>query len=143
MTAVERFMSRVQVSPGCWLWQGELTEKGYGRLVVDGRRHRAHRLSYEIFVGAIPAGMLVCHRCDTPGCVRPSHLFAGSPSDNSRDMWVKGRGVGRSRLDRDDAAEVRRAVMAGEPKKAIARRLGVAPKTVRDIAQGRTWKIGE
>jgi hypothetical protein len=83
----------------CWLWQGGTNGNGYGH--VSGRwkgKYRAwlvHRLSYEIAYGPIPEGMCVCHRCDTPRCANPAHLFLGTQSDNHKDMENKGRARGR------------------------------------------------
>lgn len=75
---------------GCWLWTGGLS-KGYGN-IMDGTRCRlAHRVSYELFVGEIPKGKQVLHRCDVPCCINPRHLFLGTRSDNMRDCFQKGR----------------------------------------------------
>lgn len=72
---------------GCWEWQGQRNEKGYGYW----RGKRAHRHSWEQANGVIPAGMFVMHVCDNPPCVRPDHLAIGTAADNTADMLAKGR----------------------------------------------------
>ena len=75
---------------GCWIWTGaEL--KGYGRMVVNGKYLRAHRISWELYRGPIPDGLLVLHHCDVPACVNPDHLYLGSDLDNMRDRLRRGR----------------------------------------------------
>jgi hypothetical protein len=75
----------------CWVWQGYRNEHGYGRLWAPKRY--VHRAAYEAFVGPIPAGLNVLHRCDNPPCCNPAHLFLGTRADNARDMLAKGRGA--------------------------------------------------
>lgn len=75
-TDADRITSKVAVSDaGCWEWTGFINENGYGK-VNDGkgRMVRAHRLSYEAFVGPIPDGMTIDHLCRVRHCVNPEHL---------------------------------------------------------------------
>lgn len=88
-----RFWQRVERGPNCWLWSGGTNERGYGKISDDNRRPAyAHRISWEMTNGPIPEGLYVCHHCDNPRCVNPSHLFLGTQKDNLRDMSTKGRG---------------------------------------------------
>ncbi len=76
---------------GCRLWKGCKPGR-YGRFQQGPEGYRqAHRYAYLIHHGQVPDGLFVCHHCDTPACVEPSHLFAGTCGDNVRDMVAKGR----------------------------------------------------
>ena len=77
---------------GCWIWAGSVCGRGYGTIKDKFRAmRRASRVSWELHVGEIPNGMCVLHKCDTPVCVNPDHLFVGTNKDNSDDMCRKGR----------------------------------------------------
>lgn len=79
---------------GCWFWIGARDRKGYGRISVPPQKKKlVHRATWEMINGPIPKGMLLCHKCDTPSCVNPDHLFLGSHQDNADDMVAKGRSI--------------------------------------------------
>lgn len=89
----ETFWNRVDKSGECWEWLGGKDRDGYGRIVINGKWWGSHRLSYTLVKGEIPKGLVICHSCDNPGCVNPSHLFVGTQTDNVKDMDSKGRRV--------------------------------------------------
>lgn len=128
----------------CWMWTGCVLPTGYGQIGEAGKVKGAHRASYEIHKGPIPKGAFVCHKCDTPGCVNPNHLFLGSPADNVRDKMRKGRhrftfgeGHYKAKLSADDVL----AILHDErPDYQIAADYGIDPSTASDIRNGRSWR---
>lgn len=84
--------SKPNPETGCWDWiSGSRCHGGYGTVRTDGKKRLAHRVSYEVFVGPIPEGKIVCHSCDNRMCVNPEHLWIGTQKDNVKDMLDKGR----------------------------------------------------
>jgi hypothetical protein len=122
---------------GCLLWTGGYG--GYGRF----RRLVAHRYSWERAFGVIPAGMLVCHKCDTPACVNPDHLFLGTDLDNARDKITKGRALfGEKHPIALSAERVRRIASlrsAGAKYRNIAEEVGCSSYTIYKVTSGDHW----
>lgn len=87
-----RFLKKVCVDPvtSCWMWNATFSQV-YGTFYIEGKPHKAHRISYEMHIGKIPTGLFVLHKCDTTKCVNPDHLFLGTHQDNSDDKIKKGR----------------------------------------------------
>lgn len=76
---------------GCWLWTKSRGKKGYGQIWYKGKFVRVSRLAYEVFVGPIPEGLNVLHKCDNPPCFNPDHLESGTQSKNILDCVARGR----------------------------------------------------
>lgn len=72
----DRLVSKIAVDPGtsCWVWTAAEDGKGYSAVKWEGRKRRAHRVTYELLVGPIPAGLTLDHLCRRPLCVNPGHL---------------------------------------------------------------------
>lgn len=84
----ERLMEQIEKANGCWLWTGPLDKDGYGKIGINGRSDRAHRVSYEAFVGPIPEGMTIDHvhdrGCRHRSCINPDHLEPVPSAENTR-----------------------------------------------------------
>jgi hypothetical protein len=145
MTIEERFWSKVDKSGKCWVWTGTHDGEGYGLFKMRGKMFKAHRLSYELTYGPLPAGHFACHQCDYPSCVNPAHIFAGKPAENSRDMVAKGRSAkgeraSHSKLIPEQVRQIKQRLLLGEGYASLGRAFGVTNVNIRCIATGRYWR---
>lgn len=141
----ESFWRRVEKTPTCWLWTARRRGYGYGYMTVNYRNESAHRISYRLCVGLIPTGVSVLHHCDVPTCVRPEHLYLGSPKDNGRDKASRGRSLAgeqnpNARLKRSSVLEILQASLEGVTQPMLAKKHGVGKTTIWNILHGRAWK---
>lgn len=143
--AEARFWAKVDRSGSCWVWLGSTDRKGYGRFNAGSERYvLAHRYAFETTYGA--TSLCVLHRCDTPACVRPDHLFAGTVAENNRDMCSKGRQQQgethySARLSADLVTRIRSEYRAGKiGYLRLARRYGVSVGAIRGVISGKNWK---
>jgi hypothetical protein len=142
-------MAKVEFDPnsGCWLWSGSTVRRGYGALTIDRRCIQTHRLSYALNIGS-PGSAWVLHRCDTPACCNPAHLFLGDAKSNVADRVAKGRSAGgsrhgerhwKARLSRDEVAQIR-AIGARQSRRETAAQFGITSDYVGEILRGAKWK---
>ncbi len=87
----ERFEEKIDKTKTCWLWTGYIGTSGYGEFCYNGKSERSHRVSYLIYNGEIPDGLIILHSCDNRICVNPEHLSVGTMQDNIRDRQDRGR----------------------------------------------------
>lgn len=148
-TIQERFETKFKKGEEdkCWNWTANKNrEGGYGQFSIAGRRQLAHRIAYQLYVGEIPEGMLICHFCDNPACVNPAHLFPGTQADNMIDCMNKGRVFhpvgekhGHAKLTGDQVGEIRQMSSEGARNGDLSRLFGVSRPTISNITHGKRW----
>lgn len=146
-TAAELLWARTDktTSPhGCWLVSGVAQHNGYLHIFDAGRQVKAHRLSWELLRGPVPAGLKVLHNCpggDNPRCVNPDHLFLGTQRDNIHDSIRKGRynTYGVQKLNAAQVREIRALAARGVLQKDIAKRFNIARNSVSGIVHRKSW----
>ena len=147
----KRLLNRVNKTNSCWLWNGAKNRNnGYGRIKISGNVKSTHRLSYKLFKGKIPKGMLVCHSCDIKSCVNPNHLFLGTHSDNLRDAFKKGiasnNGIpfGRGENHPSHKLTQKQALFIKSNHKnftylSLGNKFGVDKSAIYRVIKGKTW----
>ena len=171
LTPIEqaRFWSAIdQRGPNdCWPWKRgpHVKQKSrYGRINLQGREWRAHRLAFLLAYNTLPFDALICHRCDNPPCCNPAHLFIGTTKDNTRDALKKGRmrrlfaagqghwsflhpdltmrgeRNGHAKLTASQVSTIRLLMKHGAQGKELAVRYGVSRRTISNIVQRDSWR---
>lgn len=154
---MDRFWAKVEKTETCWLWTAA-TQFGYGIFTrpsgTGPKAVKAHRFSWELVFGPVPAGLFVLHHCDVRNCVRPDHLFLGTIADNNADMRAKGRAryvappprpdyrgekIPSHRVTEAEVPAIRELYAQGESMRRIGVRFGIAQPTVFKIVHRQTW----
>ncbi len=144
----ERFEAKINKTNDCWLWTGAKNDMGYGYIRLDGRSVRAHRVSYELYVGKISKTKQINHKCHVRNCVKPTHLYAGTSSQNMIDMFESGRGETRrgeksamAKLTTANVRAIRKSVEKGiSTQKDLAKQYGVSNTVISNVVNRKSWK---
>lgn len=136
-------LSIPEPNTGCWLSIKLHPTTGYGRVWFAGKDWRAHRASWVAHFGD-PGNLRVLHKCDTPACVNPEHLFLGTDADNVSDKCGKlrqarGSRQGHAKLSEDDVRRIK-TMFSSRGNAAIAREYGVTKEAIRYIRIGQNWR---
>lgn len=159
----ERFEAKFEPVPwsGCWIWIGATGGPDrYGMMRAGDHNEQAHRISWELYRGAIPNGLCVCHRCDVGLCVNPDHLFLATQKENVADMLSKGRKIiglsgqhgnhakgewnGQAKITYAEAKEMQTRYDAGERNiAALSRAFDMSESQTRRIVWRQSWRHGD
>jgi len=128
----------------CWNWHFSDPKGRANTFLYNGKVQRASRVSYQLYIGPIPAGLCVLHECDNALCVNPKHLFLGTHKDNTQDMYNKKRNINlcgedrkHSKLTNEAVQDIRSSPLNGNQ---LAKKYNVTRSIIYDVIHRRSWK---
>ena len=141
--AIEKIMDRIEIvtESGCWIYTGPGVTHGDINIRGLGRPSKVHRVVWEHYIGPIPKGYLVCHKCDVGFCCNPNHLFIGTQQDNMSDKvkknrQAKGSKIGNSLLLEHQVVEI---LKSRETHATLADKYGVTKRAIKAIKTRQNW----
>lgn len=169
--AIAKFWQLVDKTPGygpwgnCWRFTGGRLPKGYGQFRSGGVKFYAHRFSFTLATGSPPKNW-VLHRCDLPDCCNPDHLYDGTPAENERDKYQRGRahcqtnrdqwianlkasqsrgrslGVryGSTKLTESQVVDIKLAIQAGKSNQELVEATGMSLAAIHRIRHNQAWR---
>lgn len=149
-TLEQRFWEKVDIrgEDECWRWLRSQDGHGYGVFGIGRKTYKAYRIAYIISNGGIPDGFIVCHRCNNRICVNPSHLYAGTVSDNAQDSIragtyyhyeALGEDTGFAKLKNSDVIDIKKMLRDGKSCNSIGLMYGVTRTAIWCIKHEKTW----
>lgn len=143
---MKSFWSKVNMSEGCWDWQGGLISSGYGSAYHPKLGPQAaHRLAWILTNGDIPKGLYVLHKCDNKKCVNPDHLYLGTQKKNLEDAKLHGlTNTGTkhwsSTLTESEVLLIRKMHKSGSSIRLLADIFNQTYKNVWQIVNNKRWQ---
>jgi len=144
LTTLEKFESKFTKTDTCWIWHSLGKNGRCNTFMLNGKNRSAHTAAWILYIGEIPEGKIVCHTCDDGRCVNPDHLWTGTYKENTADMFSKGRArvfkgeeTTQSILNNKIVTDIYTSELSNAQ---LARKYGVARKTISDIVTGKQWK---
>lgn len=129
---------------GCLEWTGSVVRGGYGYIIRKRKKIMAHRYWYELHVGPIQPGEVLCHRCDNPRCIEPKHLFIGSQAENISDKvrksrQARGEKIATAILTAEQVVALRQEYAEGARQVDLASKYGIHQTSVSLIVRRKNW----